>query len=130
VPGGRQRPRHGCLDRLHPVLELALLECDLAEAGERLEDLLLTGGLEILRNSPPELCFVLRDEPGHAVKLLDPPRIAPRHSRREMPLLPVQQILERIHGRRSSERGITTAGRPMPPAFTIITSGAASGSVF
>ena len=109
--GGRQRPRHGRLDRLHPRLKLAFLESDLAEAGERLEDLLLAGGLEILRNRPLELCFVLGDELGHAVKLLDPPRIAPRHSRREVPLLPVQQILERIHGRHSSERGITSLFR-------------------
>jgi hypothetical protein len=52
---GREGSRHGSLDRLHPLIELALLECDLAQARTRLEDLLLAGGLEILRNRPLEL---------------------------------------------------------------------------
>src|SRR5262249_15478577 len=105
VPGGRQRPRHGRLDRLPPVLELALLVCHLAEAGERLENLLLTGSLEIPRNCALERCLVLGDQPGHTVKLLDPPRIAARHPCSEVLLLLVQQILERIHGRHPSQRG-------------------------
>ena len=40
-----------------------------AEAGARLEGLLLTDGLEILCNRLLELCFVLGDEPRHAAKL-------------------------------------------------------------
>src|SRR5262249_50225424 len=104
MPGGRERPRHGSLSRSHPILELALLERDLAEAGEHLEDLLLTGGLEILRDRPLERCLILPDKPDHAVELLDAPRIAPRRARREVALLPVEQILERIHDRTSSDR--------------------------
>ena len=49
MTGGSQSPRNRRFDRLHPFLELALLEGNLADARQRLEDLLLTGGLEILR---------------------------------------------------------------------------------
>src|SRR5262249_1114168 len=104
MPGGGERPRHGRLGRRHPILELALLERDLAEACERLEDLLLTGGLEILPHPPLGRCLILADKPRHAVELLDAPRIAPRLARREVALLPVEQILERIHDRTSSDR--------------------------
>src|SRR5215813_6734664 len=104
MPGGGERPRHRRLGRRHPILELALLERDLAEACERLEDLLLTGGLEILLDRPLERRLILPDKPGHAVELLDAPRIAPRRARREVALLPVEQLLERMHDRTSSDR--------------------------
>src|SRR5262249_39307959 len=104
MPGGPERPRHGRLGRRHPLLELALLERDLAEACERLEDLLLAGRLEVLRDRPLERRLVLPVEPGHAVELFDSPRVAPRHARREAALLSLEQIQERIHVRGSSNR--------------------------
>src|SRR5262249_31910209 len=97
VPGGRERPRHGRLDWRHPVLELALLELDLAEACERLEHLFLAGGLEVPPDRPLEGRLVLADEPGHAVELFDSPRVTLRHAGREGALLPVEQILELIY---------------------------------
>jgi hypothetical protein len=36
MAGGRQHARHGRFDRLHPFVELALLESDLADARNRL----------------------------------------------------------------------------------------------
>ena len=73
MPGRRERTRHRCLGWRHPVLELAFLECDLAEACERLEDLFLAGGLEVLRDRPLERRLVLPEEPGHPVELFDAP---------------------------------------------------------
>src|SRR5215475_7765455 len=64
MPCGRECPRHGRLGRRHPILELALLDRDLAEACERLEDPLLAGGLEVLRDRSLErrLAFILKTE--------------------------------------------------------------------
>ena len=59
MPCGRERSRRGRLGRLHPILERALLERDFAEAGLRLEDVFLTGGLEILCDGLLERYFVL-----------------------------------------------------------------------
>jgi hypothetical protein len=82
MPGGHERPRHWWRGRRHPVLELALMELDLAEACKRLEHLFLAGGLEVPPDRPLEGCLVLPDEPGHSVELLDPPCMAPRLARR------------------------------------------------
>ena len=155
LPSGRQRPRHGRPDRLHPRLELAFLESDLAETRERLEDLLLAGGLEILRDRVLERGFILSYEPTHAIELFDPPCTATCHAGCEVAFLVIKQILERIHGAIPQRGGLlsncwapgtgVTHGRrrptnssmtgwnhsleSMPPAFTMITSGATSGSV-
>jgi hypothetical protein len=47
VPGRGQWVRDGRLDRLHPIVELAALERDLADRGLCLEDVFLGCGLEI-----------------------------------------------------------------------------------
>ena len=86
----RERSRHGRVGRRHPTLEHALLERDLAEAGLRLEDVFLTRGFEILRDGLLERWFILGNKAGHPIQLLDPPLIAPRRTRREVPLLPVK----------------------------------------
>src|SRR5262245_10847205 len=64
MPCGRECPRHGRLGRRRPILELALLDRDLAEACERLEDPLLAGGLEVLRDRSLERRLVLPGNPG------------------------------------------------------------------
>ena len=64
MPCGREYPRHGGLGRPHPILELALLDRDLAEACERLEDPLVAGGLEVLRDRSLERRLVLPGNPG------------------------------------------------------------------
>jgi hypothetical protein len=90
--------RHGSLDRLHPLIELALLEYHLAQARTRLEYLLLAGGLKILRDRHLERGFVLRHKAAHAVELFNPSSMAPRHAGCEVAFLSVEQILEQIHG--------------------------------
>jgi hypothetical protein len=65
-------------------------ERDLADTGERLKDMLLTRGFEIQCDCLLERRFILLNEASYAVKLLDPPLIAPRRARREAELLPVK----------------------------------------
>jgi|GEM_PF-4955894 len=74
-----------------------LLELDLGEAGQRLKDLLLAGGLEVVGNCVLERGFVLADKPGHAVELLDAPWVASRYARGKILLLPIELIPKRIH---------------------------------
>jgi hypothetical protein len=154
MAGRHEGSRHGSLDRLHPLIELALLECHLAQARTRLEYLLLAGGLEILRDRHLERGFVLRHKAAHAVELFNPSSMAPRHAGCEVAFLSVEQILEQIHGadphgglpssctapgtgatqgrRRPTNNSMTGWNHSlasMPPAFTTIISSAASDSV-
>jgi hypothetical protein len=52
--------------------------------------MLLTRGFEILCGCLLERRSILLNEASYAVKLLDPPLIAPRRARREAELLPVK----------------------------------------
>jgi hypothetical protein len=90
-----------------PRLELALLESDLAETRERLENLLLAGGLEIPLDRVLKRGFILSHEPDHAIELFDPPCTATCHAGCEVAFLVIKQILNEFMVAIPQRGGIT-----------------------
>jgi len=97
VAGGGQRARDRRFLRSHPALELALLILGLKEAGLGLEDVFLTGGLEVVRHRFLQGRFVFLDHPAHAIELLDAPCVRARNAAGEIGLLGVKDFLKLIH---------------------------------
>jgi hypothetical protein len=81
---------HRSFGRLHPFFELTLLEQRLAVARLGLEDLLLTGGLEIASDRLLKRRLVLHNKPTHTVELLYSPLATARYASCEVTLLTIE----------------------------------------
>ena len=97
VAGLGEEAGHRRFDRLHPLLQLALLDLCLARRRLGLEDVFLRGGLEVLGHRLLEALFVLPDHAGHAVELFDAPLVGAGDSCGEKRLLRVEDFLKSIH---------------------------------
>nr|WP_275936602.1 hypothetical protein [Labilithrix luteola] len=108
VPRLRKETRHWRRGRLHPLLELALLVLDLADGPEGLENVLLSGGLEVRGDRLLQACLVLGKHAPHPVELFDSPFVGTRNVGTKIGLLGLEQIFECRHLGPISKRAIVS----------------------
>src|SRR6202011_4834633 len=97
VAGLSEESRHWRLHRLHPLLELALLDLCFARRCLGLKDVFLRRGFKILRHRFLEALFVLPNHAGHTIELFHAPVVGASDSAGEERLMCVEDVLELVH---------------------------------